>query len=360
MYGAVWSLLYAFTSLALGKLASKCFKLPAWVVPAIAFNNTTSLPLLLIKSLDSAGILKMLIGSDDSDAIGRAKSYFLVNAIVSNCLTFALGPKFLETEDGSGEDGDNKNDEDEEESQDQNGDVEQANGNDEDADETTSLLPEFVSRQESRLAATTIPRSKRIWHSLPPWSQETLSTLSEFLNAPFFGAVIGAILGLIPPLHKAFFADPDQGGIFKAWLTVSIQNIGDLFASLQIVVVGVNFASSLRKAKRGENSGEVPWLPSLFVLFIRFILWPALSIAIIWAFASRTEILGSDPMLWFAMMLMPTGPPALSLGAMCELTGATEMEKMSIAKFLVVSAYLPRVRDIHANKCCSLHIFVRH
>jgi hypothetical protein len=72
---------------------TKFLNLPQWVTPALSFNNTTSLPLLLVQSLQSTGILDSLDAS--SDTIDRAKSYFLVNAMVSNSLTFALGPRLL-------------------------------------------------------------------------------------------------------------------------------------------------------------------------------------------------------------------------------------------------------------------------
>jgi hypothetical protein len=36
-------------------------------------------------------------------------------------------------------------------------------------------------------------------------------------------------------------------------------------------------------------------------------------------------------------MLMPTGPPALSITAMADVSGAGEEQKLSIAKFLTVS-----------------------
>lgn len=42
-------------------------------------------------------------------------------------------------------------------------------------------------------------------------------------------------------------------------------------------------------------------------------------------------------MLWFSMMLMPTGPPAMILVALTDVTGAAESMKMTIAKFLTVS-----------------------
>ncbi|KAK5002797.1 hypothetical protein LTR39_006596, partial [Cryomyces antarcticus] len=94
----VWAITYNVLSMLLGLVVTRIFKLPAWVTPAIAFNNTTSLPLLLVQSLDATGILgTLLMSSSDSssDAVARAKSYFLVNAMVGNSLTFALGPKLL-------------------------------------------------------------------------------------------------------------------------------------------------------------------------------------------------------------------------------------------------------------------------
>lgn len=96
-----------------------------------------------------------------------------------------------------------------------------------------------------------------------------------FLHAPLTGAVTGAILGLVPPLHKAFFGNPKSGGIFIAWLTDSVKQIGGLFAALQVVVVGVKLNSSMRKMKRGEDSGTVPWAPLVFVTIMRLIVWPA-------------------------------------------------------------------------------------
>lgn len=185
---------------------------------------------------------------------------------------------------------------------------------------------------------------------ISPRTQGILRLIFDFVNAPLLGAIIGAILGLIPPLHEAFFNSSQStdaaSGIFTAWLTSSLRNVGSLFASLQIVAVGVSLASSLRKAKRGEDSGPVPWVPSIFVLFVRFIVWPILSVAITWTLAIKTSLLGSDPMLWFALMLMLTGPPAMKLVAMADVNGADEKEKLSIAKFLTVG--------------CSCHLGIYH
>jgi hypothetical protein len=59
---------------------------------------------------------------------------------------------------------------------------------------------------------------------------------------------------------------------------------------------------------------------------------------VIYALATKTGLLNSDPMLWFSMMLMPVGPPAMILVALTDVVGAPEQEKLAIAKFLTVSA----------------------
>ena len=272
----------------LGFVTTRTFKLPSWVTPALCFNNTTSLPLLLIQSLQSTGILDKLLMSDtdtSSAALARANSYFLVNAIVGNSLTFALGPKLLDAEESPeeeeledkkkpGRDGSSENRPNDEEHGNQlNGHAED-HRDDENTTEETSLLPNPVVRGGEEAGRSTYRQGKKGWDRLPQWAQKSVDFMYAFLNAPLIGAIIGAIIGLVPPLHKAFFSEPQQGGIFTAWLTSSVKSIGSLFAALQVVVVGVKLSSSLRKMKKGEDSGSVPWVPTTFVLFMRFIVWP--------------------------------------------------------------------------------------
>ena len=330
----------------LGYVLTRVFKLPSWVTPAISFNNTTALPLLLIDSLNQTGVLDSLLMSETdtaSAALLRAKSYFLVNAMIGDSLTFALGPKLLD-----GEEPPEKNENDKPDNESQNGHQqhqegpEQANGEfshpqESETDEQTSLLPNFVVRNEESATRTTSHQASKGWAYLPHPIRSLLHFSYAFLHAPLIGAVTGAIIGLAPPLHKAFFGNPQDGGIFTAWLTDSVKKIGDLFPALQVVIVGVKLSSSMRKMKRGEDSGNVPWRVVLLVTVIRFIIWPAISISVIYLLASKTKVLDDDPMLWFTMMLIPTGPSAMKLTALADVSGSSEREKMSIAKFLSIT-----------------------
>jgi hypothetical protein len=352
---AVWSITYTLLSVLLGRTLTRIFKLPNWVTPAIAFNNTTSLPLLLIESLKQTQILDVILVGGDSatDALDRAESYFLINAMVSNSLTFALGPRLLKPGDEDAPATDDESEQDDEQDDDGNDDIER--GPDGIINEHTSLIPHRIVRPTNLLEKKGYLKTLSWFNSLSPKSQSALSITWQFANAPLLGALVGAIIGLTPALHRLFFNTSDQGGYLNAWLTTAIKNVGELFASMQIIVVGVKLSQSMRRMKRGEDSGDVHTWSLVLVTIIRFILWPLyvplrlhptppitlttprISIPTIYLLASRTHLLDADPMLWFAMMLMPTGPPAMILVALTDVTGAPEQMKMTIAKFLTVS-----------------------
>ncbi|PVH95351.1 hypothetical protein DM02DRAFT_537526 [Periconia macrospinosa] len=333
----IWSITYTLLSLAVGHIACRFFKFPSWVKLAVCFNNTTSLPLLLIASLKSTGILNSIIPDSDSAsaALDRAESYFLINAMVSDSLTFALGPRVLrdrqhqndpyEDYDSSSSSSDDEGEEDAME-----------RGPDGIIDEETTLLPHLVVHRTNIITRKTYTRTQAYISTLPPSVQTPLSVLYEFVNPPLLGALAGAIIGLTPPLHNLFFNPSDDGGYFNAWFTSAIKNIGSLFATLQIIIVGVKLSQSLLKMKAGKDSGKVPAGGLAFITVVRFLIWPAISIPLIWALATKTGFLKDDPMLWFTMMLMPTGPPAMMLVALTDITGCKEGEKMAIAKMLTI------------------------
>jgi hypothetical protein len=52
--------------------------------------------------------------------------------------------------------------------------------------------------------------------------------------------------------------------------------------------------------------------------------------------AKRTPLVRYDPILWFSLMLMPAGPPALVISGFAELAKISEAEKMAVAKTLTV------------------------
>ena len=345
---SVWGLFYVLSSMLLGFILTRIFKLPSWANPAISFNNTTGLPLLMVESLQSTGLLdQLLMSSNDtsSKALLRAKSYFLVNAMIGNSLTFAIGPKLLDGGRAPEKKGNIRQNGQEVEHE-ENGQAHDGHQQtrqlheDDSADERTSLLPSFVVRGGEAAGQISTANSKELW-SLLIWARRPLHFAYAFLHPPLIGAVtglvIGLVIGLVPPLHQSFFNASQSGGIFTAWLADSIQKIGELFPVLQTFVVGTKLSSSMRKMKRGEESGLVPWTTVTLVTIIRFVMWPVVSICLTYLLVSRTSVLEADSMLWFCMMLIPTGPTAMKLTALADVSGSSENEKMSIAKFLSIT-----------------------
>ncbi|EXJ93616.1 hypothetical protein A1O1_02008 [Capronia coronata CBS 617.96] len=318
----VWAILYHVAAIGATLFISRMFKLPAWTTPAISFNNAISMPLLLLRSLEVTGVLKPLTGDGESpaDAVDRAESYFLVFAMVANGIVFAVGDNLLGKKDKDQDD--------------QEGGPGQE---DEDPTENTSLLPDVAVRNRQNLQVKAQNRINEYNDKLPSWAQKAFHYAYKFCNGPLLGAVLGFVVGLVPWLHKVFFNETQDGGYFNAWLTSSLKNIGDLFVVLQVVIVGVQLATSLRKLKQGEESGPVPWVPMVFILAARYLIWPAIGIATIWGFAAKTNVFGNDRMLWFTMMVMPSGPPAMKLLALADAGGIDQKEVMSISKLLTIA-----------------------
>ncbi|KAF3036755.1 hypothetical protein E8E11_002170 [Didymella keratinophila] len=333
----LWAIICHFVSFLIGIFAHLVFGLPDWTTAAIMFNNTTSYPLLLIQSLEQTGILSKLLveGETTGELVARAKSYFLVFATVSN------------SDDESTLDGEESNTP----RQLENGD---------DADrpsEQTRLLsagPQFRERHKSVTNITFFPSKPKFtsvkrrpqyiadlhWSDLSARTQWWLLFLYDFLNAPLVGALLGVLIGMTPVLYRAFFSSTYSGGVFTAWLTESWKNIGGLFVPLPLIVAGISLYTSYQESKHNDSSTartNTPLATTAFILTVRFIVWPLVSIGVIYAFAKDSSMLGSDPMLWFAMMLMPTGPPAMKLITMVQVSDAGIEDERRTAKILTIS-----------------------
>ncbi|PQE32571.1 membrane transporter protein [Rutstroemia sp. NJR-2017a WRK4] len=347
--------------------------MPDWITATIMFNNTTSYPLLLIQALDQTGLLDTLIttgrGTDD-DPIEQAKSYFLVYSVLSSCLTFAIGPRLMDTELP------HEQPQDEDllaalEQLEQEGDEEEAP----DAlvthglvspNEHTSLLSPvfrrpsaisqrstsfFPSRRESAALPVRDPIvydrrpslvSRGRWFGLSDRVRWWLLFFYDFLNAPLLGAIAGAIVGLSPTLHRWFFNQTVDGGIFTAWLTASLENVGVLFVSLPVVGAGVSLYTAMQKTQKdikgkGKAIQGTPYLTTLFVLVVRLVVAPIVSTGAIYYLAKNTTWIGQDPILWFSMMFMPVGPSAVKLITMVEVSDASEEDQHKVAKLLAIS-----------------------
>jgi len=178
--------------------------------------------------------------------VTRAKSYFLVNAMIADSLTFGLGHKLLggpSNEDAPEKKDESKDDQSEETViDDQQGeDFEEQTR----ATEETSLLPKRAVRMNVSIQRKLGALGHGVWQKLPSYMQTVLAEAWGFVSPPLVGAICGVVVGLVPIFQTAFFKDTYEGGYLNAWFTKSIENIGELFTALQVVVVGVKLRAGM-------------------------------------------------------------------------------------------------------------------
>jgi hypothetical protein len=222
----------------------------------------------LLQSLESVGSLKLIIqdGDTESKAISRAQSYFLLCAVVSKTIGYAVGPKMLQDGDDTDQEADDTD------PGTQNGSAEHNQ-----LDEETSLLPQPAQKARHNISRSMRPMTRRISCIFPKRVRQQLMAPFEspFADVAIACTITGVILGLVPQLHTAFFNKSEDGGIFNAWLTSSIKNIGKLFTTLQIFVVGCKLGVSFEKMKASDNSGRMPLKAIGTIFLVRLVIWPA-------------------------------------------------------------------------------------
>ncbi len=93
----LWGLVSTIVAHLLGWLGKAFFKTRWWVIVAAGRPNTSALPLLLLQSLESTGVLDSLSADGESvkDTLSRAKSLILLNVVVQQTLTFQFAPAIL-------------------------------------------------------------------------------------------------------------------------------------------------------------------------------------------------------------------------------------------------------------------------
>jgi auxin efflux carrier family protein len=142
------------------------------------------------------------------------------------------------------------------------------------------------------------------------------------------------------PLHKAFL-EKGSSPLYPS-ITASLQNLADLFTAAQMFALGgqlyhksPSLSSRAQEFKPSFALRNLHMPPSIPVLFTRFIIMPAFCISIV-ALAARSHLswLRDDPMLYFVLMICPSGPSALLMASLTQLVGVDEGE---VAWFLVIS-----------------------
>lgn len=153
-------------------------------------------------------------GEETSEAVSRARTYFLVSAVVSHALTFGIGPSELkgDNEDGPEDSKKQKNGEESDAQRDgaphqryrddpeaQEDDNEDDDDDSSDSAPETSLLPRTVRRGLHKTNKHTHSIVNQSMEKLPSFLQVAITAVYNFMTPPLVGAIIGAVIGLAPP-----------------------------------------------------------------------------------------------------------------------------------------------------------------
>ncbi|KAI0745662.1 auxin efflux carrier [Earliella scabrosa] len=356
----LWGLASTLLAHALGYAGKRALRLPYWTVAACGRPNSNALPLLLLQSLATTGVLDTLSESGEPVAktLGRAKSLVLLNAVVQQSLTFQLAPSIMARDD---DDARGKDDDDDDlESQDRlrpgpgrmtsvaqdpervgllhdHDHDRECDDDDEQSDDSEETRAE---QSLGRQALDDIADRPDIhWPERLRVLERPLKKTVSSISPPLLGAILALVIGITPPLHHAIL---DEDGALYSSVTQSIENLGELFVVLQTFIVGAELA-----IVRSSNPGV---LSTSWVLLVRFIIMPALALLFVWGTAGR-GLYVDDKLVWFLLVLIPAGPSAMLLVTVAELV---DISQGAIAGYLTIAYLISPVMAV----VCSLGLSV--
>jgi len=105
----------------------------------------------------------------------------------------------------------------------------------------------------------------------------------------------------------------------------AVGNLGDIFVALQMFILGAQLAV-VPSAHPGAKSVT-------YILFIRYIIMPAISLGFVLYTAGKGWY-HDDPLMWFLLILIPCGPSAMLLISLAEMLN---VDQGPIAGYLTIS-----------------------
>lgn len=105
-----WGFVSTVIAHVLGFVGYKLFRTRAWVIVASGRPNTSALPLLLLQSLATTGVLDQFANDGESTdkLLARAQSLILLNVVVQQTITFQIAPALLKRDRKTQEEGEDE------------------------------------------------------------------------------------------------------------------------------------------------------------------------------------------------------------------------------------------------------------
>ncbi|CAG8664269.1 19753_t:CDS:2, partial [Dentiscutata erythropus] len=296
----IFALLSAIFGLIGGKLLKLNWPDIKFVVTGIILNNVTTLTLGLLNSIEKTKaiwILKWNENENPQDIVKRGTSYVLIVSLLANLLGWSLGAYLLmkvpEKDDPS---------------------ILQC------FPQNSYSPSNQIQVSNDQITERTLllrPNSRVIFQANNDQINERISLLIQnagviffnfkFMNPPLYAALFALIVIAIPNSNYLFAEDDSPlMSVFQA-----IDYIGSIAIPLTLLTLGAQLYNLPRS--RNENIGSI----IAYILTCRLLLMPIIGILLV---MFTTSYYIDDPMLWFVLILISSGPPAINCANIAQLT----------------------------------------
>ncbi|RHZ78960.1 hypothetical protein Glove_153g41 [Diversispora epigaea] len=165
-------------------------------------------------------------------------------------------------------------------------------------------------------------------------NNKTIKKINEFMNPPLYAALLALIVGTTKPLKLIFFGHDAPLAVF----TQAIDYIGTITIPLTLMALGAQLANLPTRPKGGKSI-----FPSIgYILICRFLIMPVIGIIIV---LLTKNWFVRDPMLWFILMMLASGPTAVNCLNLAYLNKSFE-EEMATLLFYSYMAVAPLITII--------------
>ncbi|KAF0441360.1 auxin efflux carrier [Gigaspora margarita] len=274
----IFTIINAAFGLICGKLLRLNCSDTKFVITGIILNNVTCISLGLLKGIEKTKAIWILRWNKDEspqDIVKRGTSYVLLVSLLANLLRWSLGAHLLkkvpEKDDPS----------------------------------IPQHIPSQIQINNDQITERT-PLLKVNSHV------KTFINF-KFMNPPLYAALLALIFIAIPNSNYLFAGDnAPLMAVFQA-----IDYIGSIAVPMTLLTLGAQLYSLPRS--RNENISSI----IIYILTCRFLLMPIIGILLV---LHTTSYYANDPMLWFILILISFGPPAISCVNLAQLANNYQEE----------------------------------
>ncbi|CAG8679365.1 27769_t:CDS:2 [Dentiscutata erythropus] len=285
-YG-IFSIISGLLGVLGGKLLHLSFSETKFIIVGIMFNNITSLLLGLLNGMRNTSAMQFLLQSEDdspAESMKRGKSYIMLTVLFSTLLRWSFGASLLRKESP-------------------------------DRHLDSSALPTHKDQIMPPNERTLLLSSKKTNNQfiIP----QILTKIYNFMNPPLMASIVALFVGTIAPLKNLFFGD--QAPLFIIYYTM--ESMGSITIPLMLILLGAQLWN-LPRSKGKEMFASIS-----YVMSCRYLIMPIIGGIMI---ILTKSLYRNDPMLWFILMMISSGPTAINCINLVQLTGNFEEEMATL------------------------------